>query len=169
MRGRASLVAALALALDQAAKWAAWRGLGLVEGVDRPVIDGVLVFRLAWNRGINFGLLQSGEAGRWLLIALALAVSAAVILGARRWWPGPGGALWAGLLAGGALSNALDRLLHGAVLDFLSVSCCGLRNPWSFNPADVFVFAGAFGLALFAGRGDKSRDRDQGAGGAREG
>jgi signal peptidase II len=39
------------------------------------------------------------------------------------------------------------------------MSCCGWRNPWSFNLADVAIFAGAIGLALFSGAaktGDKT-------------
>jgi signal peptidase II len=56
----------------------------------------------------------------------------------------------AGLLIGGALGNIIDRIYYGAVVDFLNMSCCGINNPYSFNVADVFVFAGAFGLVLFS-------------------
>jgi signal peptidase II len=38
------------------------------------------------------------------------------------------------------------------VADFINMSCCGYANPYSFNLADVFIFAGAFGLILFTGR-----------------
>ncbi len=55
----------------------------------------------------------------------------------------------AGLLIGGALGNVIDRALYGYVLDFLNMSCCGIRNPYVFNLADVFIFAGAIGLAFF--------------------
>jgi len=44
----------------------------------------------------------------------------------------------------------LDRLIYGAVADFLNMSCCGFENPYSFNIADIGVFAGAFGLIFFA-------------------
>jgi len=60
--------------------------------------------------------------------------------------------LSAGLVIGGALGNVADRLLYGYVLDFLNMSCCGLNNPYVFNLADVFIFAGAAGLILFEGR-----------------
>jgi signal peptidase II len=52
-----------------------------------------------------------------------------------------------GLAAGGATGNVIDRLNWGAVADFLNVSCCGIRNPWSFNVADIAVFGG-FALLL---------------------
>ena len=55
-------------------------------------------------------------------------------------------AIFIGLVIGGALGNVFDRLYHGAVVDFLNMSCCGINNPFSFNIADVWVFAGAFGL-----------------------
>jgi signal peptidase II len=57
---------------------------------------------------------------------------------------------------GGALGNALDRVLYGAVADFLNMSCCGIRNPYAFNLADVFIFAGAAGLIWLDGS-DKQR------------
>ena len=55
----------------------------------------------------------------------------------------------AGLLIGGALGNSLDRLIYGAVVDFLNMSCCGIENPFVFNLADVAIFLGAIGL-MFA-------------------
>ena len=45
----------------------------------------------------------------------------------------------------------MDRVLYGAVADFLNLSCCGLDNPYAFNVADIAVFAGAVGLVLFSG------------------
>ena len=54
-----------------------------------------------------------------------------------------------GLLVGGALANVVDRLIYGYVLDFLNTSCCGINNPFVFNIADIFIFAGAIGLILF--------------------
>ena len=58
----------------------------------------------------------------------------------------------AGLLIGGALGNVVDRVLYGAVADFLNMSCCGIENPFAFNVADVAIFAGAIGLVLFTGK-----------------
>jgi signal peptidase II len=62
-------------------------------------------------------------------------------------------------LIGGALGNVIDRIVYGAVADFLNMSCCGFDNPYAFNVADIAIFAGAFGLVLFAAdtkdKGDK--------------
>jgi signal peptidase II len=75
---------------------------------------------------------------------LGLAVVAA--RGARRW-----AQVSAGLLIGGALGNVVDRIVYGAVADFLNMSCCGIANPFAFNVADITIFAGAIGLVLFSG------------------
>jgi signal peptidase II len=48
------------------------------------------------------------------------------------------------------MGNAVDRVVYGAVADFLNTSCCGLNNPFAFNIADIGIFAGAFGLLIFA-------------------
>ena len=57
----------------------------------------------------------------------------------------------AGFLIGGALGNVIDRLLYGAVADFLNMSCCGIENPYAFNVADIAIFMGAAGLVVFTG------------------
>lgn len=143
---------AATLGLDQISK--AW----VVQGLDLrtlgriEVLPGLVEFRMAWNRGVNFGLGASGsELMRWGLVALAVAISAWVVWWVRRERLGLRAQVFAGLLVGGALGNVIDRLLFGAVADFLNVTCCGIANPWSFNIADVGVFAGAIGLALFTG------------------
>ncbi|MBR3370546.1 MAG: signal peptidase II [Rhodobacteraceae bacterium] len=148
-------VMALVLVADQASKWAVINVMGLDQRLFIPVFDPYLNFAMAWNTGINFGLLSSGNwAARLVLIALALAICAWVWMwvrrdGARKWMQ-----LSAGLLIGGALGNVIDRVRWGAVADFINMSCCGVQNPYSFNIADIAVFAGAFGLILFSGRND---------------
>ena len=48
------------------------------------------------------------------------------------------------------MGNAFDRVVYGAVADFLNMSCCGFDNPYAFNVADIAIFAGAIGLAFFS-------------------
>src|SRR5215469_4286581 len=78
----AFLVAALVLAVDQAAK--AW--IVRVAGVSGagPAIPGPLRLTLVDNTGISYGLLQGGDLTRWVLAAFALAVSAALAVWAWR-------------------------------------------------------------------------------------
>ncbi|MDA5092723.1 signal peptidase II [Aliiroseovarius sp. KMU-50] len=146
-----TLFAALALILDQGSKFYVLKALDLATRGWVEVFPPYLNFQMAWNRGINFGLFGGdGNATRWILIALAVVISVWVVIWVRKAQSGPLAMIGAGLLVGGALGNVVDRVIHGAVVDFLNMSCCGIQNPYSFNVADVFVFAGAIGLVLFA-------------------
>jgi len=139
------------LVLDQATKLWVVRGLNLREVSQIDVLPPYLNFRMAWNRGMNFGLFANhAELTRWLLIAIALGIVVWVVWWIRRADQGQMAHLSAGLLIGGALGNVMDRLLYGAVADFLNMSCCGFSNPFSFNIADIAVFAGAVGLIFFS-------------------
>lgn len=146
------LTAALTFALDQMTKLAVVYGLGLIQLGRIEVFPPYLTFQMAWNQGMNFGLF-AGDAvtTKWLLIVVAIAISGWVV-----WWMRkPGHSRLAqvsgGLLIGGAMGNVIDRLLYGAVADFLNMSCCGFENPYAFNVADIAIFAGAIGLVLFTG------------------
>ena len=94
-------------------------------------------------------LADDSQAARWMLIGLALAVAAYLAWWATRPERRAITAVSCGLLAGGAMGNAYDRIAYGAVADFLNMSCCGIRNPYSFNVADIFVFAGIAGMLYF--------------------
>ena len=151
--GVTALAATLAFALDQITKW--WilgpldlRAVGILD-----IWPPFLRFTMAWNTGANFGL--GADMGRDVWIGLALAISLALLV-----WSTRMRSSWrraaVGMLIGGALGNALDRALHGAVVDFLNMSCCGFHNPYAFNLADVFIFAGAAGLILLDGSDNQS-------------
>lgn len=148
-----ALVATATFAFDQATKLGILYGLDLISRGEIQVLPPYLNFHMAWNYGINFGLL-SGEAAttRWLLIAIALGIAAWVWLWVRRDGASRPAQVAAGLLIGGAIGNVVDRLAYGAVADFLNMSCCGIENPYAFNVADVAIFAGAAGLVVFAGK-----------------
>jgi len=148
----ATLTLLAILALDQALKWFVVVGLNLREVLYIEVLPPWFSLTMAWNRGVNFGLFASdSDTTRWVLIALALFISAWVWLWVRREGAGRMLQLSTGFLVGGALGNVIDRLIWGAVADFINVTCCGIRNPYAFNVADIAIFIGAFGLILFAG------------------
>ena len=117
-----------AIALEQAPR--------LAEGI--PIFPGfTLVF--VWNPGISFGVL--GGIPPWALSALALALTAAMAV----WmWRERSGLVVAalGLVIGGALGNVVDRLRHGAVVDFLDLSVGTYHWP-AFNLADTAITMGA--------------------------
>lgn len=145
--------------LDQLSKWLIVHVLDLINLQIIHVFPPLLTFRMGWNRGINFGLFASdADTARWVLIALSLAISAWVI-----WWLTRAKfdsvlvKISGGLLVGGALGNVIDRLIYGAVADFINMSCCGINNPFVFNVADIAIFAGAIGLVFFT---PNPEDRD---------
>lgn len=137
---------------DQASKYFVVHYLNLIEVGRMDVFPPFLRFAMAWNEGVNFGLFSNGsDAARWVLIAIAVAIVGFVLFWVRRDPPGRMGLFAAGMLIGGAVGNVVDRLIYGAVADFLNMSCCGIQNPFAFNLADVWIFAGAIGLAFFGG------------------
>lgn len=159
---RALILAALAtFVADQASKLYVIHGLDLRTVGFVDVIDPLLNFRWAENRGVNFGLLShDADFMRWVLIALAVVISGWVLHWARRDGFTRWGQISAGLLIGGAAGNVVDRVAYGYVADFLNMSCCGIENPYAFNVADIGIFAGAIGLVLFTGKsqsGDAAR------------
>jgi signal peptidase II len=157
-----SLSALATFALDQISKLAVVQGLDLVNRGVIEVAPPLLTFRMAWNRGINFGLFaHNADVMRWVLIAIALVISLWVWLWIRRDGASSRVQIAGGLLIGGALGNVVDRIAYGAVADFLNMSCCGIENPYAFNVADIAIFAGAIGLILFSGgtKGDGAQPR----------
>jgi signal peptidase II len=152
------IVAALACVIDQASKLYLLRVVDLAaHGPIRigPFFD----FILTRNTGISYGLFQSaGPLGQGLLLAVkALAV---VLL----WvWLAHARdrltALSLGLIIGGALGNALDRLAYGWVADFVyfHISTAHWRFSWYvFNLADVAIVAGVIGLLYESLFGDRA-------------
>jgi signal peptidase II len=147
---RTLAVAAVVFVLDRVTKIWVVEGLGLASRLRIKVVDPWLNLTMAWNHGVNFGLFDLGEAGRYWLAGLALTIVAALLVWARgsRGWVAAAGA---GAVVGGALGNVWDRLQWGAVADFVNMSCCGIDNPFAFNVADAAIFGGAMALILFTG------------------
>jgi len=152
---RLTITAVLTFVIDQISKLVIFQGLDLINRGEIDVFPPFLVFRMAWNRGINFGLFaNNADVTRWALIAIAILISAWVLWWIRRDRPGPWAELAAGLLIGGALGNVIDRLLHGYVVDFLQFRF-GFLEPLfhggyfpSFNLADSAITLGACCLIL---------------------
>ena len=145
-----ALVAVAVLALDQITKIAVVFGLDLANRGEIEVWSPYLVFRMAWNYGMNFGLMaQDSMLARVVLIGVAVGISGWVWIWVKRENAGWKAETAAGLLIGGAAGNVIDRLAYGAVADFLNMSCCSIDNPFAFNVADVAIFLGAVGLVLF--------------------
>ena len=79
-----------------------------------------------WNSGISFGMSIPIFASNWNNLEK----------------------IGAGFISGGALGNALDRMIHGRVIDFIDFHSYGIHFP-TFNFADTFISLGVVTL-LFA-------------------
>ena len=133
------------LAIDQAHKW--WM-LGVYQIQNRgrvpvlPFLDLVYVK----NLGVSYGLfLQDGHIGQWLLAGFAAVAAVAMAVWLARGISSRLLAASIGLIIGGAISNAVDRLSLGGVADFFSLHALGFYW-YVFNIADIAIVAGVLGL-----------------------
>ena len=137
------------LILDQLSKWFVVFYLDLEQKLYLNLNNQFMNFYMAWNKGINFGLFEGDSTVQaYILTAISIIISVVFFVWLRnstRFLM----QILASSVIGGALGNAIDRLLYGAVADFINVTCCGIRNPYSFNLADVFIFIGLIGLLFF--------------------
>ena len=106
-------------------------------------------FQYTTNIGINFGLAGAASNSRQLLLAgIALFLCLIIITWALR-SPQKLILMAAGLMAGGGLSNAYERVAFGGVFDYFNFSVKAFQNPFSFNLADIYIFIGVI-IFIFA-------------------
>lgn len=137
-------VAAAVIVLDQLSKW--W----ILDLMARPRVIELTGFAnlvLVWNRGISFGMLgDGGQSQAWVLAAFGVIVAGGLLIWLQRAALPRLPSLGTGLVIGGALGNAVDRLRFGAVVDFLDLHAAGWHWP-AFNVADSAITVGV-GLLL---------------------
>jgi signal peptidase II len=152
-----ALTALVTLALDQVSK------LYLLFGYELPLKEPVVLapfleLIVVWNRGISYGLFQQdSELGRWALFAVMIAAA----VGLSVWMVRATSRLLAaslGLIVGGAIGNAIDRVAYGAVFDFVHFHV-GSFSWYVFNVADAAIVAGVVGLVYDSLVLDKRRER----------
>jgi signal peptidase II len=127
------------LALDQLTKHWALVSLGEVGATMK--LAGPVDLTLVFNRSNSFGLVPDySEFSRWALSAFSLAVAATLLRLALREATSTMNVFGYAFISAGALSNALDRLRLGAVVDLFDASKLGFI--WVFNVADVSIDLG---------------------------
>lgn len=156
-------VAIVSSAADQASKLWLLDVFDLSARVRVPVTS-FLELVVTWNAGISYGLLQQqGPLGRWLLLAF----KAAAVVFLWIWLARTSSRLTAaalGLVIGGAVGNAIDRLHWPGVMDFVlfHVETAGFSFRWYvFNLADTAIVVGVIALlyeSLRAGTPQKRPD-----------
>jgi len=141
------MAAALVAAADQATKYIVFYGFQPPYG--GLEVTGFLSLVAVWNRGISFGLFSSGSP--WAPILLT-AIAATVVAALTFWLRQAETRMLSvslGMLIGGAIGNAIDRLVHGAVMDFINLHYAGYHWP-AFNLADAAISVGAVLMVLDA-------------------
>jgi signal peptidase II len=141
-------LSALVVALDQASKVLVVARLQLFERREwLPVLE---ITRLH-NRGAAFSFLSDASGWqKYLFVALAIAVSAGIVLWLRRLRLAHSALLGGGLalILGGALGNVIDRVARGHVIDFIHVHWFDSWYFPAFNVADSAITIGAALLIL---------------------
>lgn len=152
------LVALLVIAADQLTKWLVRHTLPLGASVQVTAFFNLVDIQ---NPGAAFSFLAAQPGWqRWFFTVLSLAASGFIVWLLHR---NRGKALFSLALAfilGGALGNAIDRLLWGKVTDFLDfyLTVHGRQWHWpAFNLADSAIFVGAVLVVLDEIRRSRSR------------
>jgi len=126
--------------LDQLTKWLVQQALTLGQSIRvLPVFNLVLVY----NPGAAFSFLSTAAGWqRELFVCIALAACALILYLLRRHAHDYLFCFALSFILGGAVGNVIDRLLLGAVVDFLDVHAAGYHWP-AFNLADSAITCGA--------------------------
>ena len=138
MRRIGLALAVLTLVLDQLTKQ--WALEALRDPLALIEVTGWWNMVLVWNRGIGFGLFGGGMLSPLVLAA----ITGVIALGVAVWLLRTGtwlATLSAGLILGGAVGNIVDRLVYGAVVDFVDWHVSGYHWP-VFNLADAAITLG---------------------------
>ena len=153
---KALALAAMVLALDYGSK--AWALAFMQARAGEPLeVTPFFNLVLVWNHGISFGMLahQGGESP---LIPLLIAFFMLLVL--AHWLRKTtqfGEALALGAIMGGAIGNVIDRLTHGAVVDFLDFHAFGQHWP-AFNMADSAICCSVIFLCWLSLRATRKKE-----------
>ena len=130
-------IAAAAAILDQVTKAAVRRGAAFR-------LDGLLAIRLTHNTGAAFSMFSGSGLALMLVTAALIALLTGWLVaspGSQPPWARVG--LW--LIVGGGLGNLYDRIVYGAVTDFIQLLFVRFAV---FNAADIAICTGAFIAAV---------------------
>ena len=137
---------ALLVVLDQITKFVIQSALLPGQSID--VLPPVVTLVLAYNPGAAFSFLASGSGWqRYFFLTIALIASVLIIYMMIKHRTDRFLCFTLALVLGGAVGNLIDRVVTGAVVDFVLVRWPGgprLLDPWpAFNLADSCITVGA--------------------------
>jgi signal peptidase II len=137
---RSLAIATIILLLDQLSKWSALSNLKL--GVPEPVLP-FMNWLLLLNPGAAFSFLAQGSGWqRWFFTIVGLVACVYIVWLLRKSQNDKTLCVALSLILGGALGNVLDRIMYGAVVDFIDLHYANWHWP-AFNIADSAICIGA--------------------------
>lgn len=138
------ILAALMIGLDQAVKYWAWTTLQVQQSI--PVLDDIFHLTYVENRGAAFSMFAQFDS-RWIFVALAAIVTVAITIALMKGWMQTAWGRWSlVLVAAGAVGNAIDRAIHGFVVDLFDFRL--IHFP-VFNVADIFICVGGVLFVIY--------------------
>jgi signal peptidase II len=162
------IIVAAVVVFDQLTKWWILNSFTLYESLE--VIPGFFNLTYLTNKGAAFGFL-AGQDGVWRHYLFLVLGAVALVVIVFAWWrmrqSHPFYSISLPLIAGGAIGNLIDRLRHGAVVDFLDIYVGTYHWP-AFNVADSAICVGVafFLVATFL---EDAEQRRSGVAGAEDG
>ena len=155
-----AIVGMLVIILDQGVKYWVTNNI-MLNTVTEPLIPGVLSLVRMHNDGAAFSFLSGGNARVYFIILTGIFTVAVIIALATNFISGKFGRWCLVIVTAAALSNCLDRILYGFVVDMFKID---LFNFAVFNVADVFitVFSLMFIIyIIFGGERKKDKAKDE--------
>lgn len=150
------IAALLMIALDQVVKYWAFTSLQAQHTI--PLIENVFHLTYVENRGAAFSLFSQFDS-RWIFVVLAVVITIVILIALSKNWIQTSLGRWSLVLViAGALGNAIDRVVHGFVVDLFDFR---LINFPVFNVADIFVTVSAVLLAVLLLLYYKEEDLEQ--------
>ncbi len=147
------LIIIVVVAFDQYTKWLVVQKLNQQEYI--TVVPNFFNIVLTYNKGAAFGLFSGvhNDLIRHLLLGIStmLALGTVIYLLGREYLSDMIARSALGMILGGAIGNIIDRIVHGAVVDFLDVYYKDYHWP-AFNVADSAIFVGVVILLLHSPR-----------------
>ena len=139
------IIAALVMiVLDQVVKY--WALTSLQAQHTIPLIENVFHLTYVENRGAAFSLLAQFDS-RWIFVALAVIITIVIFIVLRIDYIQTALGRWSlVLVAAGALGNAIDRVMHGFVVDLFDFRL--IHFP-VFNVADIFICVGGVLFVIY--------------------
>jgi len=171
------ILPALIVVFDQLAKLWATNKFGVPQNICalnpypglKIEVSPIFDLSLVCNRGVSFGMFSGSPEISRIVFSVFAAVMVVVLLVWLNREKDKLTSLALALIIAGAIGNGIDRVLYGAVTDFLDFSDIGFK--WVFNVADSAISVGVAGLLLAmllqgrmekkATRGEEERSRER--------